>query len=810
MFTSIEDLKSFQKQLRPSNENCIYYYLNTIYQFLLMREESPGADINEVNSKNLFSNTLKQKANENGISMRNFLQYFDIQEFMCERVFKYLDKTKTGQLTKNEFVNGLDTIFYGNIQELYKMVFFMCDFNDKGKIHKFNMKLILSYIPVKTYEEQQKYIKNINSIIDHYFTDLDKRFPEKNIKVDKEIDFDTYKNDIEDYIKDKNNITNQNSKFNNNGAFLLFINLISYIYINNPFNRENMNFCKFLKNKFLLKVPKKPNKIENILNNNNSNTNNTNTNNTTNKEKDNNKNTINVNINENSDKDLQLKNKGKNRSNSLYNSKMKKNNHNVNTEKKQNNNELFDIHKKIVSTKELNLFHPSNKKTLFSDVTKSDKEKNKDNKNTDFLAFSMNLNELKKEKLRSFRKEKNDNLTPPKNKKPELNLEQESDETKNNDYADILYKNCEEDSSKFIKKYYGELRGKDILFFASKLKNELCTIWNISKCIIIPLEKINISKYNYFPIKFINYNQSFCLIYFEEQEKRNIFLKKCEENTSYIKIEDLYEFKEKIGEGHFGLVKRCIEKSTGKEYAVKIMNKNKIKKKDLQFLIQERNYMMLIKHPNIVSLIQDYEDENYLYFVMEYFKGGDLSKYMRKIIDNQKEKNLERIGARIIKIIAQGVEYLNQFGIVHRDLKPENIVFGIEDDIKSIKIIDLGVAITLPFGQQSSEAIGTLAYIAPEMYTHTPYTYKVDVWSIGILLYWLTSGGVVPFDDEKNDESIMGKKVVFMHQEYPEKYFGDKSKGLINLIDKALEKNPEKRINIHAFLSEEWLNKYNK
>ena len=810
MFTSIEELKSFQKQLRPSNENCIYYYLNTIYQFLLMREESPGADINEVNSKNLFSNTLKQKANENGISMRNFLQYFDIQEFMCERVFKYLDKTKTGQLTKNEFVNGLDTIFYGNIQELYKMVFFMCDFNDKGKIHKFNMKLILSYIPVKTYEEQQKYIKNINSIIDHYFTDLDKRFPEKNIKVDKEIDFDIYKNDIEDYIKDKNNITNQNSKFNNNGAFLLFINLISYIYINNPFNRENMNFCKFLKNKFLMKVPKKPNKIENILNNNNSNTNNTNTNNTTNKEKDNNKNTINVNINENSDKDLQLKNKGKNRSNSLYNSKMKKNNHNVNTEKKQNNNELFDIHKKIVSTKELNLFHPSNKKTLFSDVTKSDKEKNKDNKNTDFLAFSMNLNELKKEKLRSFRKEKNDNLTPPKNKKPELNLEQESDETKNNDYADILYKNCEEDSSKFIKKYYGELRGKDILFFTSKLKNELCTIWNISKCIIIPLEKINISKYNYFPIKFINYNQSFCLIYFEEQDKRNIFLKKCEENTSYIKIEDLYEFKEKIGEGHFGLVKRCIEKSTGKEYAVKIMNKNKIKKKDLQFLIQERNYMMLIKHPNIVSLIQDYEDENCLYFVMEYFKGGDLSKYMRKIIDNQKEKNLERIGARIIKIIAQGVEYLNQFGIVHRDLKPENIVFGIEDDIKSIKIIDLGVAITLPFGQQSSEAIGTLAYIAPEMYTHTPYTYKVDVWSIGILLYWLTSGGVVPFDDEKNDESIMGKKVVFMHQEYPEKYFGDKSKGLINLIDKALEKNPEKRINIHAFLSEEWLNKYNK
>ena len=808
MFKTIDDIKNFQRSLLPSNENYIFYYLNTIYQNLLMREETPNEDINEFNNKNTFTNTMKQKANEKGISLRNFLQYFDIQEFMCERIFNYLDKSKSGKLTKNEFVNGIYTIFFGSIEELYKMVFFMCDFINNNKIHKFNMKLLLSYIPVKTFEEQQKNCKQINSIINNYFINLDKKYPDKEIKINQEINYDLYENSIEEYINDESKQDPIN--FNNNGSFLLFINLISYIYQNHPFSTENMNYCKFIKNKFLMKIPqvRYPDR-----------------NNALKFSETFGKGTLKVGLGfdeANSQREKQKNNYSKEKINKDAKDSKQSNQrassfHNSKIKKSKNNNVNININNIKISDEEIDIINGTNDDN--KNKTKSKYAKNTVSTEEKFLSQTLKGKKSHKEVIPSHPY----HLSPTKQRKAKplgnydsnkniegiVLIEEDGDNKKGEEYSDIIFKFCDEDNSKYIKKYYACIQGKEILFFSSKVKNELCSIWNISKTIIITGDKTSVSKYSYYPVKFINYNNSFYILYLEEQEKQKLFANKCKEVTNFLKIEDLYEFKEKIGEGHFGTVKRCIEKKSGEEYAVKIMNKNKIKPQDLDLVIKERNYLCLIKHPNIVSLIQDFEDENCLYFVMEYFKGGDLGKYLSKVKDN-KEKNLERIAGKIIKIIAQGVQYLNQFGIVHRDLKPENIVFGKENEIKSIKIIDLGVCITLPYGKMSSEAIGTLAYIAPEMYTHKDYSYKVDVWSIGILLYYLVTGGILPFDDEKNDEDVLAKKVVYTHQEYPEQYFGDKSKSLISVIDKALEKNPEKRITINNFLNEEWLSKYSK
>ena len=108
------------------------------------------------------------------------------------------------------------------------------------------------------------------------------------------------------------------------------------------------------------------------------------------------------------------------------------------------------------------------------------------------------------------------------------------------------------------------------------------------------------------------------------------------------------------------------------------------------------------------------------------------------------------------------------------------------------------------------EPLGTLEFIAPEISTHKPYNHKVDIWSIGIILYILITAGIIyPFDcnskDKKERDTIIGQKIVFLQQEYPEEFFGNKSKYLISLIDKTLEKSPDKRISIDDFLSNYWL-----
>ena len=366
------------------------------------------------------------------------------------------------------------------------------------------------------------------------------------------------------------------------------------------------------------------------------------------------------------------------------------------------------------------------------------------------------------------------------------------------------FKNNEENNSInqiILNKFYAILSGKEILFFSNENKTELLDLWYVFKShITIGKESINNTHYHSVNINYFN-TDTINKIYFLKDNECQSFAKKIKKAIHDLSFNDFYELGDELGQGHFAKVCKCKNKNSNKFYAVKIINKEVLKAKDLELIRQEKSFLSLIKHPNIICLKDYFEDKRSIYFVTDYYSGGDLITFI------EKNPNItEKTACKIIRKIAEALKYLNIFGIVHRDIKPENILFSEENDFKSLKIIDLGVCKTLTYGQMANEPIGTNGYISPEIYLHNDYSFKTDIWSLGIILYLLITQGLLPFDHENMDNKVIGKKVIYLHQEYPDEYFGKCSKSLINLLDKMLEKNFEKRIDINSLLKDSWFN----
>ena len=216
----------------------------------------------------------------------------------------------------------------------------------------------------------------------------------------------------------------------------------------------------------------------------------------------------------------------------------------------------------------------------------------------------------------------------------------------------------------------------------------------------------------------------------------------------------------------------------------------------------ELDIMKLFRHPNIVSLLDHFDNNIYIYIVMEYLSGGNLCKYLF----NSNNKLTEKQAGKIIFSVASGIKYMNSFGIIHRDIKPENIMFSNNETSFSVKIIDFGLTKTLSPNENLNEGVGTLNFVAPEVLTRKPYNKEVDVWSLGIIMYKLLSGnGLLPFDDEDDDEETIGRNIVFLDHHYPNGNFLGVSKEATQLIDACLTKNIENRISIEDILKHAWI-----
>ncbi|XP_072273840.1 3-phosphoinositide-dependent protein kinase 1 isoform X2 [Pyxicephalus adspersus] len=244
-----------------------------------------------------------------------------------------------------------------------------------------------------------------------------------------------------------------------------------------------------------------------------------------------------------------------------------------------------------------------------------------------------------------------------------------------------------------------------------------------------------------------------------------------------------FKFGKILGEGSFSTVVLAKEVTTGREYAIKILQKRHIVKENkVPYVTRERDVMSRLDHPFFVKLYFTFQDVDKLYFGLSYAKNGELLKYIRKI------GSFDETCTRFYTAeIVCALEYLHDKGIIHRDLKPENILLS-ED--MHIQITDFGTAKVLSSDSRQARAnsfVGTAQYVSPELLTEKSACKSSDLWALGCIIYQLVAG-LPPF--RAGNEYLIFQKIIKLEYDFPEKFF-PRAK---DLVERLLVSDPTKRL----------------
>ncbi|XP_036358790.1 calcium/calmodulin-dependent protein kinase type II subunit delta isoform X22 [Octopus sinensis] len=268
--------------------------------------------------------------------------------------------------------------------------------------------------------------------------------------------------------------------------------------------------------------------------------------------------------------------------------------------------------------------------------------------------------------------------------------------------------------------------------------------------------------------------------------------------ASLSKFNEIYELKEELGKGAFSIVRRCVQKSTGLEFAAKIINTKKLSARDHQKLEREARICRLLKHPNIVRLHDSIQDEGFHYLVFDLVTGGEL---FEDIV--AREFYSEADASHCMQQILESVNYCHHHGIVHRDLKPENLLLASKAKGAAVKLADFGLAIEVNGDQQGWFGFaGTPGYLSPEVLRKDPYGKPVDIWACGVILYILLVG-YPPFWDE--DQHRLYAQIKAGAYDYPSPEWDTVTPEAKNLINSMLTVNPAKRITASEALKHPWI-----
>ncbi|XP_007958307.1 serine/threonine-protein kinase DCLK1 isoform X1 [Chlorocebus sabaeus] len=263
-------------------------------------------------------------------------------------------------------------------------------------------------------------------------------------------------------------------------------------------------------------------------------------------------------------------------------------------------------------------------------------------------------------------------------------------------------------------------------------------------------------------------------------------------------ITERYKVGRTIGDGNFAVVKECVERSTAREYALKIIKKSKCRGKE-HMIQNEVSILRRVKHPNIVLLIEEMDVPTELYLVMELVKGGDLFDAITST-----NKYTERDASGMLYNLASAIKYLHSLNIVHRDIKPENLlVYEHQDGSKSLKLGDFGLA-TIVDGPLYT-VCGTPTYVAPEIIAETGYGLKVDIWAAGVITYILLCG-FPPFRGSGDDQEVLFDQILMGQVDFPSPYWDNVSDSAKELITMMLLVDVDQRFSAVQVLEHPWVN----
>uniref|UniRef100_A0A671Y300 calcium/calmodulin-dependent protein kinase n=1 Tax=Sparus aurata TaxID=8175 RepID=A0A671Y300_SPAAU len=250
-------------------------------------------------------------------------------------------------------------------------------------------------------------------------------------------------------------------------------------------------------------------------------------------------------------------------------------------------------------------------------------------------------------------------------------------------------------------------------------------------------------------------------------------------STTCTRFTDEYQLYEELGKGAFSVVRRCMKISTGQEYAAKIINTKKLSARDHQKLEREARICRLLKHPNIVTGGELFED----IVAREYYSEADASHCIQQILES--------------------VNHCHINGIVHRDLKPENLLLASKLKGAAVKLADFGLAIEVQGDQQAWFGFaGTPGYLSPEVLRKDPYGKPVDMWACGVILYILLVG-YPPFWDE--DQHRLYQQIKAGAYDFPSPEWDTVTPEAKDLINKMLTINPAKRVTATDALKHPWI-----